>query len=905
MVDRLSEEERKIINENWDTLKEEVLKSSRAEITKNGLTIKAEKKNNKISLMLIEKNKKNALIKASINSKIMIFKIQEKGKKVDKNELIYESSSIIYFINHFKMQHPIFKKKEKNEILDKSVTEENVNEIFSNPDIKEIIDDSFESYIIKEDFINFIKDQKEISDYYDKFSLNNYSDLAQIITQKSKEMKSGNGRNDLIEFLSTLNLIKDKIIILAGAQKIGITFSVLEIVNYYSILYLDLYTMFSLTKSDKRKYVFNRFINLFRDYNDYYNFIVKNILKLQGYENILSIFENMISNISKELKNIIIIIDNYDDYLVGDKKLSSDYLDKIYSIIEDTNIKIVFIGKGKFISNLLIDSFYDKANIKKYILFKYFQTLDLNIENIIHSYYKDKQMNEIELYYNKNKENNLESVIPNLLIIKNMRNIIGKDFRNNFPFQFFRFNKKENENLQIEYQFDDLINLNNIKLRKYMAELNNITLCYEKTSPSVKGFLFEELVITFLMNNKSGLKNLTFTKKNIIEVESIYQMNNIKKVENLEKGPILIIQEKNGEVFDFGIIIDYNYRNYFIGGQIGINKTNKEISSYQEKISSSHNKILEDLNTLTGRKIEELKFIIILNKEWQNSLRIDYEEKHKKILDFNNKLNEKIKLTKFEIEENNKIKKEISYFNSQYGIKCCENWNISYLLFSDKELCFYTNENKIEFFNAGEIKSFKTGFELFCIKEYNLIPYSNLEQILNEKEKEQLINKLKEIYSDIKDIEINYKINGKINLLPATPENYGILSIYNDLKIFTYFEGKFIVFIIHNGKITRNENLDNITNYPFENDDLLERYFVELIYDDENEINIKEEKDDNKKEKKDSEIEVDEDKDNNVKVDEFNNSLKNKVNRRKDKQKNESFQNHIKYLNIKRKRGDN
>ena len=90
MVDRLSEEERKIINENWDTLKDKVLKSSRAEITKNGLTIKAKKQDNQIRLMLIEKDKKNVLINASINSKMMIFKIQEKGKKVDKNELIYE-----------------------------------------------------------------------------------------------------------------------------------------------------------------------------------------------------------------------------------------------------------------------------------------------------------------------------------------------------------------------------------------------------------------------------------------------------------------------------------------------------------------------------------------------------------------------------------------------------------------------------------------------------------------------------------------------------------------------------------------------------------------------------------------------------------------------------------------------
>ena len=100
----------------------------------------------------------------------------------------------------------------------------------------------------------------------------------------------------------------------------------------------------------------------------------------------------MVTNILKEekLKSIIIIIDNYDDYLVGNKKLSSDFLDKIYDIIKDSFIKIVFVGRGKFISNLLIDFFYNKSNIKQYILFKYYPTLNLNIENIIHSYYKEK-----------------------------------------------------------------------------------------------------------------------------------------------------------------------------------------------------------------------------------------------------------------------------------------------------------------------------------------------------------------------------------------------------------------------------------------------------------------------------------------------------------------------------------
>ena len=904
MVERLSEEERKIINQNWNSIKEKVLMYSSAEINVEelNLNIKAEKDNDDIILAIEKKDEATILISVSINAKIMTFKYQNEDKKIEKQELIYESSSIIYFVNHFKMQHPIFKKKEENEILNKSVNEENAEEIFDNPEINEIIDDRFESYISKEDFFKFKKAQEEISDYYDQYSLKGYKTIAELITQKTKKKILGSeGRNNLIKFLENLYMIKEKIIVLAGSQKIGITFSLLKIVKYYSILYLDINTLYKLEKSEKRKYIFNRIINLFRDYDKYYKFVNDNILTLQGYDNILLIFEEIISKISKKSGKIIIIVDNYDDNFVGEKKLSSEFLDKIYSIIQDTSTKILFIGRGNFISNLLIDFFYNKSNIKKYIYFKYFTTLVLNIENIIHDYYKENKMNEIDLYYKENKENNIESIIPNLIIIKNMSNIIGENFRSNFPFHFFHFSQDQNKNLKIEYQFNDLLDLNNIKLREYMAKLNNITLCYEKTSPSVKGFLFEELVVSILMNNKSGFKNLNFPQNNIIEVESIYDMKNINTINNLENGPILIIQQKNGEVFDFGIIIDYNGLNCFIGGQIGLNKTNKEISEYQQKIYLSHNIILNNLKILTGRIIKELKFIIILNKEWQKNLKEEYDKKYKKIIKYDKKINEKKQPTAFEKEESKKMKKEMSYFNSQYGMKCCENWNISYLLFSDKDLCFYKDDKKIESFNFNEIKSFQTGFELFCIKEYNLIPYTINDPILSEKEKSQFLNKLKEMYSDVKDIKINFKINGKINLLPATPENYGILSVYNDIKIFTYYDGKFSIFVFKDDKVSKFDNFENINNNSFENDEYLERYFIELIYDDEDEINIKEETDKNEKGKENFGIEIDEEKENN-KIFEEDKPLKKKVNQIKKQQKNNTYLNHFKYLQNKRLR---
>ena len=108
-----------------------------------------------------------------------------------------------------------------------------------------------------------------------------------------------------------------------------------------------------------------------------------------------------------------------------------------------------------------------------------------------------------------------------------------------------------------------------------MAKLSSFIHIIDNSTPSVKGFIFEELIISLLMNNKSGLSNLNFSKNNIITVDSIYSLSNVEKVSNLENGSILIIQKKNGEVLDFGIIINHNNINYFIGGQIGLIKQKK------------------------------------------------------------------------------------------------------------------------------------------------------------------------------------------------------------------------------------------------------------------------------------------------------------------------------------------
>ena len=175
MVERLSDEERRIIGENWNTIKNQVLEKSYSIIEIGNLTIKASIINGKIKLIIKQKEIRNATINASINSRKMKFKYYLEKKQAEIEEFIYYSSSIIYFTKKFKMQHPIFKKQTKDNIEEESVTEDNAEEIFDNPDINEIIDDNFDAMISKEYFNKYkVDDGVNISDYYDEFSFQEY-----------------------------------------------------------------------------------------------------------------------------------------------------------------------------------------------------------------------------------------------------------------------------------------------------------------------------------------------------------------------------------------------------------------------------------------------------------------------------------------------------------------------------------------------------------------------------------------------------------------------------------------------------------------------------------------------------------------------------------------------------------
>ena len=866
MVERLSEEERALIRKHWNSIKEKVLNKSDSEITDRNFTIKIKATYKKILLSIKDGQIRWRAVNIYKNARFIKFK----KNLVEKEELIYQPSSILFFLQLNKMKHPIYRKKDQEKTLDISVKEENCNEIFNNPDITEIIDIDLDKIYSKEQFFQFQnKIIDEPNDYYDEFSLKEYSQFADIITNNSKKILESKGREDLISFIENLFLIKEKIIILAGSQKIGISFSLLQTVKFYNILYIDLNIISSLKNDDKRKYIMQRCFNLFNDYNKYEKFITEKILPLTDYNDILSIiieilnlFGTITSNseveeegldiemkMPQKIENFIAIIDNYDDHLVGMTKLTSYYIDKLYYIIFEKNMKCIFIGRGLFISNLLVLYFFNKPQIKNFILFKYYSTLGLNIENIIHSFYKEKKENEIDLYFRKKYVNNIEYSIYNILIMKNIKNIIGENFQEEIPFHFFLFSFDRNNNLKIEYQFQDLIDISNSKLRGYLAELNNLTLFSDRIIPSIQGFLLEELVITLFLNNKTSFKNLRFEKDNIIEIDSIFEMeDNVVKITNLKDGPILIVQKVNGELFDFGIIINSNNINYFVVGQIGINKNLSDLADYTDLIAQNKKQIIKNLEILTNRKINEFRLIIILSKETQESLLEEYKtlNENKKSNDIKNKNDKKDKE-----DEKNKIKegltksdlymikekRKLEHYNGEFAYKTRD---LSYLLFSSVDFCFYKDNKKIEFFDVNDYHYFKIGFDSLCSKEYNLNDFTVKEPLLNQKEKQLLLNKLKEIDSDIQDIKINKKIKGKFSILPRTPSKCAIFSIKGNIKLITYFSDTFNHFLLKENEIYKYEHSNELFDYNYENKEILEKYFLEFMYGDIDEIGLEE-----------------------------------------------------------------
>jgi len=844
-MENLSDDERKIINNNWNNILKQVQKDEINTLNLAKLNISFIDREDNIQLILeyVNKSQKCKRLIISKKAKIMNFKIDDKSNE----ELVYEPNSIYYLTKYYKMQHPVYKKcnsDNDDKILDISVDPSNYEEIFNNSNVTEIYDDKFDRYINEKEYLDYFKNlEKKASDFYDNLSKNNYSKKI-----KDDKILYSKERKELIKFINDLTYSKENFIFIIGCQKIGLSFTILQEVKNLKILYLNFEELFNIKKhSDKRKYIFRKLFNLFDDFKTYETFINEEIFNIRGYDNILNVVKLLINSVCDYTKENdclkYIILDNYDDFLVDALKLEYNYIDYLYNKLDKKeNIKIIILGKGKFISKLLLNYIFEPNEIKPYIIVKYVTSLNLNIENDIHSHNIKNGINEIVEYYNEKYTNNTEYKIYNLVILKNLPYLINQSYSLDIPFQFFKF-KMVNNKLEINYQFEDIIDENKKAIRAYIAKLNTLKNFSELQNEKIKGYVFEDLVISQFINNKT-FQNLVFQKQNIIEIEAIYNMENIIKKTNLKDGPILIIPKKNGEVLDFGFIINKDNKNYFIGGKIGLNKSQEDIVKYIKKIESNENLILDNIKNLTGREVQEFRFIIIFNKEWQSEL---YREYTKFYLKANNKISnkkmsksksKKKKKTSFERRVESKNKDKLNHFNSNYGIQCCKNENITYILFSNTDFKFYNYKNEeITNFNVDNIHPIKKGFQKFVFNEYDLIPFKD-DNILTKSEKGLLLNEIQKKNNIIKNIEIKYKLKETVPLLTGIPINTGILSITKKIKVFTYYDDYFTHYLLKNNKISLYPQTGKLFDDTYNKEEILSQYFV--IFKLDNEISLDE-----------------------------------------------------------------
>ena len=823
-MNQLTEEERKIIKDNWNNIInfKEIENEYNYKVDK--IELSAVESYNNIILKIVKNDGKKIIKRLKISKSARIIKFIMDDTKT-KEELIYDPNSILFLTNYFNMHHQKYKKKYDNDkILDISVGPTNYREIFEDPEITEIYDDNFYLSINLNEYNNYYeKFEKKVSDYYSNFSINDYS---KIINNDDKIFSDK--RNELQNFLSDLNFLNEKLIFILGCQKIGISFTIIEQLKQSNALYLNFEELFYTEKhTNKKKYIFKKLFNLFKNYDYYNDFIQKKAFGIKGYENILNIVESLIKNISNVTFDspIYIFLDNYNDFFVDKQKLDDTFIEKLYSIIENKDIKIIILGQGMFMNNLLFNYFYNKRIIKSYIYVKYIITLNINIENIIHENNLNNNKNEIEAYLKLKYNNNKEYIIYNFVIIKNIPNLINDYNLNDVPFQFFKFQITNNK-IKVDYQFIDFIKIHKNLIKSYVSEINSLKEFANLQNEKIKGYVLEDLIVALFVNNKT-FNNLIFKKNNIIEVEEIFNMKNIKKIDNLEDGPILIIQTKNGEVFDFGFIMEENNIQFFVGGQIGLNKTREELLQYQLKIERNEQNIKKNIKTLTGRNIQEFRFLIIFSKEWQEKLLEEYI----KLYESFKKYSSKSKFTSLEKNLYDNDKEKLNHFNSRYGVNCCLNAYISYIFFSNNDFKFYNNSNEeLEKFDTINLYPTKSGMQKFIFYKYNLIPINKEESILTKKESDLLLKELIKNINGLININIKYKTRIKIPILTGTPINGGILSIADKIKIFTYYDDKFTHYLIKNNHISVYCQNDKLFDDKYGYSNIESQYYVTLIF---------------------------------------------------------------------------
>ena len=208
------------IKTNWKELEEiikNIKKNETIQYQSNGLKIFIKYRNN--ICIIFEVNKDQYITDVSRFSRIISFYTEKNNNPYE--EIIFNPSDIMYYINKYEMTHAIYKDEEMNENI--SIKSEDCEKILENTKITKIIDDQ----LIKE--ISKVQFNKYQSDIIKKFFLANSvyinipeSDISTSIAQNN--ILYSDEKTKLITNINTfMRSSKKKIFIIAGPEKIGKT----------------------------------------------------------------------------------------------------------------------------------------------------------------------------------------------------------------------------------------------------------------------------------------------------------------------------------------------------------------------------------------------------------------------------------------------------------------------------------------------------------------------------------------------------------------------------------------------------------------------------------------------------------------------------------------------------------
>ena len=541
---------------------------------------------------------------------------------------------------------------------------------------------------------------KEISDIYNNYNVteikkietnskmllekfNSKSDFPENISDLSLNIKNYNTKflENKIEFVDDLvkfkndellyNFIDDefsKVLYFFGQKGCGksihLLFSTLYIHNQQELKYPRLYIDYKSMKENTilRKLIFKKEMFYMAQNVDELKELFdlkchKNITKINNF---LMFFKEFLRNILKSnkfQKNLIVVIDNYDE--IEEFKENDNYLEEIIEFCKNkaNMIKLIIAGNGAFI----------QKKQKLFLNYKLFKEIDINQEICL-------ECQSYEIKNNKNIES-LKNKIPyyiyshpeyyfrfraQLSIINNINSftdlITSEEEETCHNINFFgKYYSLKFENIELSYEifnkfYDILPNfyliftraekgisfkianeIFKIALKKsveYEVEVNSIeNLLKLNNKESTQIGIYEEKLLTlFLKYNKLFLNNLFFVKDNQLEVEEIYEFINSKydrynKAIHKDK-PIIITQTNyKGKNYDLLILIPIentnNYDGVFI--QIGLNKKKDEIIKLVKDISGNSFNYIKGIRKYLDINILNIYLNFIFDKETQEN----------------------------------------------------------------------------------------------------------------------------------------------------------------------------------------------------------------------------------------------------------------------------------------------